>query len=58
MAQALGLHKDDVQALTEQLRAGVVARTPEPSLSGQVECDKVYVVAGHKGQPEAVKKRP
>jgi hypothetical protein len=33
-----------------------VAAQPEPSLSGQVECDEVYVVAGHKGQPETVKK--
>lgn len=24
------------------------------TLQGQVECDEVYVVAGHKGQPEAV----
>ncbi len=58
IAQELGLNKDDVQAMTEQLRARGVARTPEPSLSGQVEGDEVYVVAGHKGQPEAVKKRP
>ncbi|MDP3361803.1 MAG: transposase, partial [Methylobacter sp.] len=26
-------------------------------LEGEVECDEVYVVAGHKGQPEAVKKK-
>jgi len=25
--------------------------------SGEVECDEVYVVAGHKGQPAAVAKR-
>ena len=58
IAQELGLNKDDVQAMTSQLRQGVVALKPEPSLSGEVECDEVYVVAGHKGQPEAVKKRP
>ena len=58
IAQELGLNKDDVQAMTEQLRQGVVARKPEPSLSGEVEGDEVYVVAGHKGHPEAVKKRP
>ena len=28
----------------------------ECRLEGEVECDKVYVVAGHKGQPEAIKK--
>jgi len=58
IAQELGLNKDDVQSMTGQLRDGVVARRPEPSLSGTVECDEVYVVAGHKGHPAAVKKRP
>ena len=43
--------------MTEQLRAGIVARQPEPILMGEVECDEVYVVAGHKGHPETVKKR-
>ena len=57
IAHELGLNKDDVQRMTEQLRDGVVARQPEPCLSGEVECDEVYVVAGHKGPPEAVKKR-
>ncbi len=27
------------------------------SLSGEVECDEVYVVAGHKGNPEAVARK-
>lgn len=58
IAQELGLNKDDVHSMTAQLRDGVVARRPEPSLSGTVECDEVYVVAGHKGHPTAVKKRP
>lgn len=57
IAHELGLNKDDVQRMTEQLRDGVVARQPEPRLSGVVECDEVYVVAGHKGHPEAVKKK-
>ena len=57
IAQELGLNPDDVQQMTEQLRDGIVARQPEPILSGEVECDEVYVVAGHKGHPEAVKKR-
>ena len=26
-------------------------------LSGEVECDEVYVVAGHKGHPEAVREK-
>ena len=57
IAQERGLNKDDVQAMTSQLRHGVVARKPEPRLAGEVECDEVYVVAGHKGHPEAVKKK-
>jgi hypothetical protein len=47
----------DAQAMTEQLRRGLVARTPEAKLDGEVEIDEVYVVAGHKGQPAAVAKR-
>ncbi len=58
IAQELGLNPDDVQRMTEQLRQGIVARQPEPTLAGEVECDEVYVVAGHKGHPEAVKKMP
>lgn len=57
IAQELDLNKDDVQQMTEQLRQGIVAAEPEPLLSGEVECDEVYIVAGHKGQPEAVKKK-
>jgi hypothetical protein len=33
-----------------------VQRKPVVRLSGEVECDEVYVVAGHKGHPEAVRK--
>ena len=44
--------------MTSPLRTGIVAVQAEPTLSGEVECDEVYVVAGHKGHPEAVKKRP
>lgn len=57
IARELGLNPDDVQAMTEQLRTGVVTAQPEPVLSGEVECDEVYVVAGHKGHPEAVLKK-
>jgi transposase-like protein len=56
IGQALGLNKDDVQRMTSQLRAGIVAAQPEIPLTGEVECDEVYVVAGHKGHPEVVKK--
>ena len=58
IAQELGLNPDGVQRMTEQLRDGVVARQPEPTLAGEVECDEGYLVAGPQGLPEAVKKRP
>src|SRR3712207_1054916 len=57
IAAELGLDASDVQAMTEQLRRGLVARTPRVTLAGQVEIDEVYVVAGHKGQPAAVARR-
>jgi hypothetical protein len=56
IAQELGLDKDVVHDMTTQLRQGVILGKPEVQLSGDVECDEVYVTAGHKGNPEAVKK--
>ena len=56
IAQELGLDRSDVQAMAEQLRSGLVAKTPPVRLDGEVEIDEVYVVAGHKGQPAAVAK--
>jgi len=55
IAQELGLCESDAQAMTEVLRHGIVATTPEVVLSGDVEFDELYVVAGHKGKPEAVR---
>jgi transposase-like protein len=57
IAQELGLHPDDAQRMTTQLREGIVIRKAPVQLAGQVECDEVYVTAGHKGHPEAVKKK-
>jgi transposase-like protein len=57
IAQELDLHPDDAQQMTTRLREGIVQRKPEVKLSGEIECDEVYVVAGHKGHPEAVKKK-
>ena len=65
IAKELGLCGSDVQAMTEQLRRGLAAKTPAVELTGEVEpdarassgIDEVYVVAGHKGQPAAVAKR-
>jgi len=53
----LGLAASDAQAMTEQMRHGLVAKTPTVELKGEVEIDEVYVVAGRKGQPEEVAKR-
>src|SRR4051812_7133505 len=57
IASELGLSGSDVQAMTEQLRRGLVAKAAAVRLEGEVEIDEVYVVAGHKGQPTAVAKR-
>jgi transposase-like protein len=57
IAQELDLDKDVVHDMTAQLRQGIVSSQPAVSLSGEVECDEVYITAGHKGNPEAVKKR-
>ena len=57
IALELGLDGSDVQIMTEQLRRGLVAKAPEVELKDEVEVDEVYVVAGHKGQPEEVAKR-
>ena len=57
IAKELDLNKDDVHQMTSQLRQGIVSKTPSPTLRDEVECDEVYIVAGHKGQPEEVRKR-
>jgi len=57
MAQELALNKDDVQQMTCQLRQGIGTKKPTPTLTAEVECDEVSVVAGHKGKPEAVGKK-
>ena len=57
IAQELDLDPNDIQIMSSQLREGIVTRQPEVTLTGEVECDEVYVVAGHKGHPEAVKKK-
>jgi transposase-like protein len=58
IAQELGLNKDEAQRMTQPLRAGSECKQSPPALSGEVEAEEVYVVAGHKGHPSAVKKGP
>jgi transposase-like protein len=57
IAQELDLDEGDVHAMTAQLRQGIVDGKPEVYRSGEVECNEVYVTAGHKGNPEAVRKK-
>jgi transposase-like protein len=57
IAQELDLNKDDAPHMTTQLRQGIVTKAPSPTLSGEVECDEVDIVAGHKGQPDEVAKK-
>ena len=38
IAQELDLNGDDVHKMASQRREGIVARTPEGTLSGAVEC--------------------
>jgi len=57
IAKELDLNKDDVHQMTCQLRQGIVVKQPSPPLTDEVECDEVYIVAGHKGKPDQVVKR-
>lgn len=57
IAKELELCTSDVQEMTTQLREGIVIKKPEVILKGEVEFDEVYIVAGHKGQPDKVEKK-
>ena len=57
IAQELDLDKTVVDDLTTQLRQGIALSKPEVQLSGDVECDEVYVTAAHKGNPQVVTKK-
>lgn len=57
ISKELGLNKDDARMMANHLREGVVKKEKPAQLQGQVECDEVYIVAGHKGQSDLVKKK-
>jgi hypothetical protein len=57
IAKELDINKDDARVMIQELRQGIVDRRDPVVLEGEVECDEVYVVAGHKGHTEAVKKK-
>ena len=57
IAKELGLTQSDCQAMTSLLRDGVYEKRPQEVLSNEVEFDELYIIAGHKGHPESVKKK-
>lgn len=57
ISQELGISEKTAQNMTDKLRREIQKNSPKPTLSGEVEFDEVYIVAGHKGYSEAVKKR-
>jgi hypothetical protein len=57
MAHELALKKDDAQQMTSQLRQGRVLKKLSPTLTDEVECDEVSMVAGPQGKPDEVGKQ-
>ncbi len=57
IASELQLSTSQAQEMTTRLREGIVERQEPIILESEVECDEVYVVAGHKDNPAAVKKK-
>ena len=57
IAKELELNPNDVHQMTTELRQAVVEKKPGVVLTGAVESDEVYVTAGHKGNPAALKKK-
>jgi transposase-like protein len=57
IAKELDLSVEDVQKMTTRLREGVTERKSQTILREEVECDEVYITAGHKGNPKAVKRK-
>jgi len=57
IAAELDLDPDVAHKMTILLRSEVVEKKPGCKVSGVVECDEVYIIAGHKGHPEAVRRK-
>jgi transposase-like protein len=56
IAAELDLAVGEAQAMTTQLREGIVMKKKPVQLTGEIETDEVYIVAGHKGRPDIVAK--
>lgn len=54
IALELNLNKSDVQKMASLIRENFVKQRVRPKLTGEVEFDEVYVVAGHKGRPDKI----
>jgi len=57
IAAELNLSTTQAHEMTKKLRQGIADRQHPFVLEGEVECDEVYVIAGHKGHPDAVQKK-
>ena len=57
IATELDLSRTQAQVMATKLRQGIADRQQPVVLEGEVECDEVYIVAGHKGHPAAVQKK-
>ena len=57
IAAELEMSETQIHEMTTTLRNGIVQQEGAIELSGTVECDEVYVIAGHKGNHESVKKK-
>ena len=56
IAKELDINESDAQKMCTELRSKTVELKQSPALEGEVEIDEVYVVSGHKGNSQAVKK--
>jgi len=57
IAEELNFCTSVVHEMTSILRQEILDKKQEIKLSQEVEIDEVYLVAGHKGHPEIVKKK-
>ena len=57
IAAELNLSVTQAHEMTKRLRQGIADHQQPFVLEGEVECDEVYVIAGHKGHPDAVQKK-
>jgi len=54
IAKELDLNISDAHNMATAIRESVLDKKPDPVLKNSVEADEVYIVAGHKGHPDAV----